>query len=220
MTLARSTLIIAFLMLTGCATPAPRLPHASGRPSGHAGYIMFAITATGPAISTRRLCLSLDVRGIANSITEMLTSCMRHWLLPANSASRVTRESGEDIGEGDPLGKMVLMELPPGEYEFDAYTGTESSFDSRRYFSPRGFEYKFDVVATMVNYLGDLNFSLTRHSTPPRIGNLEFNAARGVGLNFQVLDGQERDAPLFDTRFPGYSQMQKMWCGGCVLHNP
>lgn len=181
---------------------------------------MFAMTGTGPAAAASRLCLSLHLRGISNAVTKKVTSCMSDRLLPGSAGSAKSRAAGQAIGENDPMGKLVLIELPPGRYEFDDYEGAETSLSEVHYSSPPGFEYVFDVVSAKVNYLGDLNFALRRPSGYQRMGGLSFGPRRAPGMHVQVLDRQDRDAPLFDARFPAYSQKEKIWCDGCALHNP
>jgi hypothetical protein len=218
----RSTIsVVVFLTLASCATPASLFLRAPASPLRENGYILFSITGSGLAGAARRLCLSLHLRGISNAVTKKVTSCMADWLLPGSTASAKSRAAGRVIGKADPMGKMVLIELPPGEYEFDDYEGAEASFDDdMHYSSPPGFEYKFDVASTKINYLGDLNFALTWQIESRQISGLNFTPTRALGMNFQVLDQQDRDAPLFDTEFPAYSQKEKIWCDGCALHNP
>ncbi len=199
--------VVALLTLASCATPGPLLLPAPGSSARENGYVMFSMTGSGPADAVRRLCLSLRLRGISNAITRQVTSCMRERLLPG-------------AGENDPMGKMVLIELPPGEYEFDDYEGAGASFSGVRYSAPPGFEYKFDVASATINYLGDLNFALARGIGYQQMGDLNLTPTQVLSLHFQVLDRQDRDAPLFDTQFPAYSRKEKTWCDGCALHNP
>lgn len=212
----------ALLTLASCATPAPLSLRAPASPPRENGYIMFSITGTGPAVAASRLCLSLHLRGTSSAITRKVTSCMAHRLLPGSTASAKSRAAGKAIGANDPMGKMVLIELPPGEYKFDGYQGVvEASFgDHVRYSSPPGFEYRFEVASAKINYLGDLNFALTRQVGYQQSGDYNFTPTYGLRMHFQVLDQQDRDVPLFDMQFPAYRQKERTLCGGCVLRNP
>jgi hypothetical protein len=196
--------VVALLTLASCTAPGPLFLRAPAGPPRDNGYIMFSITATGPADTAKDLCLSLHLRGISNAVAKEVSSCMTERLLPGNL-----------------IGKIVLIELPAGEYEFDAYGGAEaSSNDAARYSSPPGFEYEFGVASATINYLGDLNFLLKPQIGYQQIGSGNFTPTHTLGMHFQVLDRQNRDTPLFDTQYPAYRQIEKLSCGGCALRNP
>lgn len=216
----RSTIsAVSLLALASCATPVPAILQAAASRPAENGYVMFSIKATGPEATINGMCLELHLRGISDAVTRKVSHCMADRLLPHGTAAARSRAAANVMGENDPIGTMVLIELPPGKYEFDDYEGALASFDSPvRYSSPPGFEYEFDVDPATINYLGDLNFALRRQSRSPVIGDT--TPASPVGVSFQVLDQQDRDAPLFDRRFPAYSQKEKIWCDGCALHNP
>jgi len=233
-------LMVAFAGLAACTPPPGRLflraPESSAQKTG---YVTFSITETGPAGSITKFWPTLYLRGISNAISEKVAIPVTGGLLPGRPASAKSRATGMAADENDPMGKMVLVELPPADYELVGYIVTLIYPASAvvRYLSAPGFEYRFDVVPGAVNYVGDLNFTPT-HSPGTRfrtlgLGNPNAQAITGtgatsfnffgspdLGIRFQVLDQQDRDAPLFDTRFPAYSQKEKIWCDGCALRNP
>lgn len=166
---------------------------------------MFSITGTGPARPASDLCPSLYLRGVSNTLTETVGSCIFRKLLPGSPALPMSPPAGMTVGPDDPMGRLILIELPAGDYEFDRYSVTLAfGSGSISYNSAPSFYYKFTVMPGRVNYLGDLNFATWYP----------------FGMQLSVLDRRARDARLLDAQLPTYGQEEKIWCNGCALSNP
>lgn len=233
-------LIAAFAALAACAPPpGPLFLRAPASPSRDTGYVMFSLTETGLPSTVIRFCPTLYLRGVSNAINEKVAIIVTDALLPGSASSPKVRSTDTAVDPNVPKGKIVLVELPPGDYEFVGYlvTSVYLSGNVVRYVSASGFDYKFDVVPRTINYVGDLNFTpmkslRTRFRTLDQgsayaqpisgTGATTFNfvGSPHLGVRFQILDRQDRDAPLFDTEFPAYSQRNIILCDGCALRNP
>lgn len=229
----RSAILIAmFVALVACAPPsAPLFLRAPDRSSQDMGYVMFSITETDLSGSIIKFWPTLYLRGISNAVAEKVVIPITDGLVPD--------ATGKDVKKSGSLGKLVLVELPPGDYKFVGYISTSiaATGTAVRHLSAPGFEYQFDVVSGEINYVGDLNFTpvnslgtrfrtlgLGNPNAQPITGtgasSFNFFASPDLGMRFQVLDQQDRDAPLFDAEFPAYSKLSKIWCDGCALRNP
>lgn len=151
------------------------------------GYVMFSITETGLIGAVRKFCPTLYLRGTSNGITEKVALCVTKRLLPGSRALAKSRAADTAVDANDPPGKMVLVELSPGNYRFVGYflTSIYLTGDVVRYLSAPEFEYRFDVVPGSINYVGDLNFtptnSLGTHFRTRDSGNPNSQAITGTG---------------------------------------
>jgi hypothetical protein len=83
-----------------------------------------------------------------------------------------------DIPEDKPSGRLAIIELPEGEYEFYSFSGSHM-------YAIRQFSKRFRVIAGQAIYLGNMHFSLERGS-----------------YNIKITDMCDRDLPLLYQKNP------------------
>jgi len=86
------------------------------------------------------------------------------------------------IPEDKPCGRLAIIELPEGEYEFYSWKG---SGGNRRMWSKEEFSLRFKVIAGKAVYLGNLNFWFLQ-----------------TQWKMKVTDMRERDLPLLYQKNP------------------
>jgi len=173
----RWTIAIA-LLLTGCAAsniardyvPDPKHPD---------GVAVVSLTRSGIGAQFN---LFINVRGIDRQydtkivITELLTSS--DWSCPALGT----------IAEDKPCGRLAVLRLLPGSYEFYSWSG---STGSASIWPRQPFSKKFTVVAGTVVYLGNVHLA---------IGSSGFSVQGGYQV--RTADMRDRDLPLLHRNYP------------------
>jgi hypothetical protein len=196
------TMIALCTVLYGCATSDSAFVRVPTSPAADIGYLVFSLTGTGPASPAIDICPELHLRAISNGVAEKIETCLTKKLLPGSPAVPFPVRAGMTVSFSDPMGKIVVIGLPAGDYEFYKYY-VMLPFHYTSYNSPLEFDYKFSVVPGAINYLGDLNFAI----------------GLPIGMQLTVVDRRSRDVRLLDAQLPAYGQKEKLWCSGCVLRN-
>ncbi len=166
------------LLVTGCAVsnvaqdygPDPRDP---------GGVAVVSLTRSGIGAQFN---LFVNVRGIDRRydtkvvITDLLTPS--DWSCPVLGT----------IPDDKPCGRLAVVQLPPGEYEFYSWHGTTGSANIS---AGRPFSKKFTVVAGSVIYLGNVHLA---------IGSSGFSLRGGYQVN--TADMRDRDLTLLHRKYP------------------
>lgn len=189
-----SVALTAVLLLAGCVN-SPSSPVfkqlSEGVPRQNVGWVMFSLTKTGPYLRYCGIWPTLYLRSFLSGIDSSVTVERRK--LRSDTPRIPIPVPGDLVLErGDPLGSIVLIELPAGQYEFYKYwayaenAGLLMSASTIVQSAP-SFRYTFQVVPGKLNYLGDLNFVFSPS-----------------GVQFQVNDERYRDMGLFAAQLPAY----------------
>lgn len=198
--LRAAILALLALAMAGCAnTPSsPELQRLAGNaPVNSIGWVMFSLTKSGLYMEASGYDPELDLRGVTNDIDASvetkgakLRSDTPNIPIPVPSNYIVTHDN--------PLGSLVLLELPAGDYQFYRFSASATmnrgpySVTNTLKSSP-AFSYRFRVIAGKVAYIGNLDFAFY-------VG----------GTRFNVRDERDRDWKLFDAQFPAYKGKEKI----------
>jgi hypothetical protein len=173
----RLTIAIA-LLVTGCAVgniardygPDPKDPD---------GVAVVSLTRSGIGAQFN---LFVSVRGVDRrydtriAVTELLTP--NDWSCPVLGT----------IPEDPPCGRLAVVQLPPGMYEFYSWSGSTGSASIS---AGRPFSKRFTVVAGTVIYLGNVHLA---------IGSGGFSVQGGYQV--RTADLRERDLTLLHSKYP------------------
>jgi hypothetical protein len=174
--------VIAASLVSGCRTVNVSDDHAIDQKK-NTGVAVVSLTMAGLPGSTN---MWLNYRGIGSDyksmipVTDILASS--DWRCPAFARTRETA----------PCGRLAVVELPSGEYEFYSWHGGGNNMTYR---SVKEFSKRFTVVQGKAVYLGNVHFSI---SDAPRVtfGTSQF------AFRVNISDRRERDLPLLKAKHP------------------
>jgi len=109
------------------------------------------------------------------------------WKGPSLEEARKDRYIPED----NPIGRLALLELPEGEYEFYKWRGNLSNTS---FWTNKNFNKKFKVVAGKAVYIGNI------HAHFERTGNPLIPFRFPYELRTEITDESERDLKLFHQK--------------------
>lgn len=164
---------IIALLLGGCAS-APNigkdysLDEAKGK-----GILLVSMTRSGD----RGFNMFVDLRGVDNKydqavpVTDLFASL--DWSCPITETS-------------EPCGRLAVIELPQGEYEFYSWHGGSSNGKiSTSVKAMNEFSKRFKVTSGKVVYVGNVHLAIG-----------------GGRFAMRISDKRDRDLPLFSSKYP------------------
>lgn len=96
-------------------------------------------------------------------------------------------EALDVIETGKAIGRLAALRLPPGDYEFHAWTAREPNPYGGTEYSPRqAFSYRFSIRPGVASYVGRLNLHLTERETQ----------------RLAIADRRDEDLALFRKKYP------------------
>lgn len=172
--------VLFTLLLNGCAARNIAREYSLDEAKG-TGIMLVSVTQAGLPSSFNMFA---DLRGVDNdyksavAITDIFFVLSADWRCPPFGTST----------EDKPCGRLAVVELPQGEYEFYSWHGgsggapgtVRKSVRARQEFSKR-----FKVTAGKVVYIGNIHFSVS-----------------GGSYAIKIIDKRERDLPLFYSKYP------------------
>ena len=170
---AISLFVLVSLIQTGCSGINVKKTYSLDGTSG-AGVLVASLTQSGVP---SRYGTHFSIRGVDNSykgtiaIFDVLASA--DWRCPMFGSST----------EDAPCGRLAIVELPQGEYEFYSWGGAEGF--GNRVEAEQEFSKRFRITAGKATY----------------VGNVHLSAHRG-SFDIKVLDRQKRDLDLLYQRAP------------------
>ena len=154
-------------------------------PGQSTGLAVVSLTTSG---LPRRFNMFLNIRGVGVDykgslpVTDLFASA--DWRRPLFGTATVE----------DPCGRLAVIELRQGEYEFYSWQGGTGSAPGSRggVRSTDGFSKRFRVLASQAVYIGNIHFSIE----PSR-----FLTGQGTGT-MTISDRRGRDLPLLHAKHP------------------
>lgn len=182
--------VLFFLLLNGCAARNIAREYSLDESKG-TGIMLVSLTQAGLPSS---LNMFADLRGVDNdyksavAVTDIFFSA--DWRCPPFGIST----------EDKPCGRLAVVELPQGEYEFYSWHGgsgggpgtVSTSVQARQEFSKR-----FKITAGKVVYIGNIHFSIILYTK-----GLLGIPVRSPSYDMKINDMRERDLPLFYSKYP------------------
>jgi hypothetical protein len=166
---------IIFIFLSGCGASNITKDYSLDKSKG-TGILLASMTQAGLPSSFN---MFVHLRGVDNKysnevpVTDVFVSV--DWPCPFLGTST----------EAAPCGRLAVIELPQGEYEFYSWSGSSNNGKTSTTVSARKeFSQRFKVAAGKVTYVGNMHFSVAR-------GSYALNA----------LDKRDRDLPLFHSKY-------------------
>lgn len=96
------------------------------------------------------------------------------------------------VNDGRAVGRLAVLRLPPGDYEFHAWALKEKTPGGETEYGPaRDFSYRFHVESGKVAYLGRLNLQLSERATQ----------------KLTVEDWQKDDLVLLEKKHPELARL-------------
>jgi hypothetical protein len=185
--MARTTTVVAGSMLlvsilSACATNVGG--GYSLDPGRSTGLAVVSLTASG---LPTRFNLFVNLRGMDTAykrsipVTDFFTTV--DWRCPRVGTAT----------EAEPCGRLAVIELRQGEYEFYAWEGGTGAPGVRGTVrSKEEFSKRFRVLAGQAVYIGNIHFAIT----PP-----QFLTDQGTGT-MKISDLRVRDLPLLHEKHP------------------
>lgn len=191
------------LALSACATTADLPRNYTLEATQQEGLAIVSLTLSGKALD-RYSSFEFQVREVSAKTADPIVT-KRHFDSPTQHARWAARgkEDGAadwrtiikgpnsseplDINTGGvPVGRVVSLRLPAGEYEFYAWTLREADAYGSVESSPaRAFSYRFTVSPGGATYIGQLNLQVSEQ-----------------GSAITVEDRRERDIALLGQKAP------------------
>lgn len=212
MWLSLSILFTVVLVLAYCA-PTPKITRLKNIGEDYSlddtkgrGVLIVSLTHSGTRVSS----MFVDLRGVDNDFKGEVSSIIEKRLF--FERKKVMDWKCPMFGktpEDKPCGRVAIIELPQGEYEFYSWHGYETKMvpssgggftrmqSSVGVWPPPEFSKRFKVIAGKVVYLGNLHIS-TREKW--RMGR--FAPYKDFRYTVKVADMRERDLPLAYQKNP------------------
>lgn len=151
------------------------------------GFVVISVTVSGEPIDT----LSVYWRGVDNNYKGSIAGTnifLKDDWNESNSWDRITEDNFH--------GRLAVIELPQGEYEFYAHVA-QLDFKEVSKIDTEDNEYskRFEVIAGKAVYVGNMHFSFEKKHK----GGFAF---WGYLWKMEIDDMQERDLTLFYQRNP------------------
>jgi hypothetical protein len=145
--------MLFILLLNGCAARNIAREYSFDEAKG-TGIMLASVTQAGLPSTFNMFA---DLRGVDNdyksavAVTDLFASS--DWRCPPFGTST----------EDKPCGRLAVVELPQGEYEFYSWHGaaTTGPTSSRSVRSQQEFSKRFKVTAGKVVYIGNIHFSVS-----------------------------------------------------------
>lgn len=142
--------------------------------SGAVGFNMFA-----------------DIKGVNskynNSITVTNLLASKDWDCPMFG----------EIPKAKPCGRLAVIEMPKGEYEFYAWHGRLGGNYTIR--SIKKFSKKFKIYSGKATYIGNIHFIMSRKETGKYLLGMPVKKLR---FDIEISNIQDRDLSLFYKKYP------------------
>ena len=165
---------ICVLALTGCATSNISNIPGDHKGNNEQGIAILSLTASGEC----GYAYFLDVRSSNGEIEHTIA------MQDAFEERDWKRNDWNDcsINEENFIGKLAVIELPPGEYEIHKLTGVSRyhTFDTSDIFA-----LKFKVTKNSIKYIGNAHFYVMKKT-----------------YFFKTQNKQDRDINLFHKKYP------------------
>jgi hypothetical protein len=182
--------LLALAALLGACSANEATVGEALRPAPGKGIVVLSVTRTG----WRDFDLMLDLKGPGNTLARPI-------LVYARSRSRDwTGGADESVTAPDaPEGRLVALELAPGTYRIDGWSGRSFSggaWDEGYEVAGQGLGIQFTVRPGAVDYAGNVNLAL-----PAR---LNYNANL-MPSTYRLEAGPkpERDLAVLRSKYPG-----------------
>ena len=185
---ATITLVLTLLLLQACASAPPqidrRLVDAIQKDRG---IVFFTCTYSG--MHGIIVPVTLSLRAVGSAVTEEV-DCRNTFNYLSGERVGVLIHPSRVFTKENPIGSIIALDLPAGDYEFFSYSGelyinsgiitSRSSIRSRPELSIR-----FTVLPNRQHYIGSLSFDYLSGK-----------------FKFEVLDNKDRDLPHFKKQLP------------------
>jgi hypothetical protein len=189
--LATAAGLVGLILFCGCGTTNVGSGYAL-TPNSDSGLAIASLTLSGLSAD---YTLTLYLRGVDSDFDQSLpvldASTPQDWVCPY---FRVPTP-------GDPCGRLAVIELSPGEYEFYSWraASTSRSGATTTTIRPPDFSRRFTVLAGKAVYLGNI------HLSPRGPGPIKKSPAIDNEDLIWILDTRERDLALLFDKFPNLS---------------
>jgi len=105
-----------------------------------------------------------------------------------------------EIPKDKPCGRLAVIEMPKGKYEFYAWHGNQGNNFTIR--SIKKFSKKFTIASGKATYIGNIHFIISRKETGESILGLSVSKPT---FEIQTSNMQDRDLSLFYKKHPKIS---------------
>jgi hypothetical protein len=207
-----SILFTVVLVLTYCA-PTPKIIRLKNIGEDYTlddtqgkGVLIVSLTRSG----WKGCSILLDLRGVDNDYKAEVSIIEKKSLFERKKVETDWKcPMFGKIPEDKPCGRLAIIELPQGEYEFFSWHGFETRMvpnsaggftrmqSSVFVWPPPEFSERFKVIAGKAAYLGNLHISLRKKLKMGRI-----HPYRDIRYKLKIADMSERDLPLFYQKNP------------------
>jgi len=178
----------ALLLMVGCRAinlDADYVPDSSKA----TGVVVASLTRSG----TPGFNMFVALRGVdndyKNSVPVSDAFAPSDWECPFTLTFLGRFHTGT-IPEDPPCGRLAVLELPRGEYEFYSWHGASGNRTVR---ASTGFSKRFKIISGKAVYLGNIHITIVQG---------EWGSGGGT-FEMKVRDKRERDLPLLATKNPG-----------------
>ena len=210
MWLSLSILFTVVLFLTYCA-PTPKIMRLENIGKDYSlddtkgkGVLIVSLTRSG----WKGCSMFLDLRGVDNDYKAEVSIKEKKSLFERKKVMDWKCPRFGKIPEDKPCGRVAIIELPQGEYEFFSWHGLETimvpssgggftPMQSSVLWPPPEFSKRFKVTVGKAVYLGNLHISLRKKW---RMGR--FAPYRDLRYKLKIADTSDRDLPLVYQKNP------------------
>ena len=187
MTIIKNFTLLIFMVvfLDGCAVTNIQEDYLLDENKG-TGLLIISLTRSGISESS----MFADIRGVDNKyddsipVTDLFASS--DWGCPLFG----------DIPENQTCGRLAIVELPKGEYEFYAWHGNSGSTSV---WSVKKFSKRFIITPGKAVYAGNINFLLKKEYTGETMFGIKVPTPT---FYVTTSDTRERDLSLFYKKNP------------------
>jgi len=160
------------------------------------GLLVVSLTRSG-ALGPKVNAYFRDVNNQRGFHLDVAPSFGLDWKGPPIDEVRKYREIPKD----NPRGRLAVLELPEGEYEFYQWMG---HFSNRRFWTTKNFDKRFKVIAGKAVYIGNINAHFEQ------TGSVLVPFRFPFELLTEITDECDRDLKLFHQRCPKITPDQVM----------
>ena len=182
-----STLILLFvILLTGCAASNIKKDYLLDEKKGM-GLLVVSLVRSGEG----NFGMFADIQGVNNKyknsvpVTDLFASS--DWDCPMFG----------EIPKKKPCGRLAVVEMPKGEYEFYAWHGRQGTNFTIE--SVKKFSKKFNINAGKATYIGSIHFIISRKETGESILGIPVSKPT---FDIEIRNMQDRDLSIFYKKHP------------------
>jgi hypothetical protein len=203
-----SLLFTVVLILTYCAPGIIRLKnigedYALDDTKGN-GIVIVSLTHSGSPLTS----MFVDLRGVDNDYKAEVSIIEQQLFFVRKKTMDWKCPMFGKTPEDKPCGRLGIIELPQGEYEFYSWRGYKTETVGTHphvtttlvkiaVWPPPEFSKRFRVIAGKALYLGNLHISVRKKWVMGRI-----HPYREIRYKLKIADMSERDLPLFYQKNP------------------